>query len=433
MVTLKDVTASTWATLSNPPNGTAVPAEPSGYCLQDVTRCKKETADRVGATPHFARNRDWHPGPLPRIDKPIAWPFLKSPIFRRSAFAKWDVLNLAFVPQPVAGYTVKVYSVTYDAGRELPPQFVAVAYPMDLDISKPPPFLVHYKHIPGQGKKETRFVHFRPLGWDWLYYDIWNWWVYNAGQSPGTTQVLVDMPFLSDQQFSFGFPYQLRQANKQYVIVLPQVSRVFDETKQLRDYQLYSASVMRQILVAIQKDILSIKDDTLSHVAISANSSGCQVFAKFLTDNMAAMKRNPKIEAFMNDEFNEIFILDPGADFVDGMIAPIGRWMKLTGRRGNFKGKCVRFYTRTYPQSATLLTGEKGNPFKRGRNGLWESPAKTVSVVYLPFDSSGDDVWQQTYDEFLPSGRLRVSNFDFVHHAIPALFLTDAAARSLYV
>jgi hypothetical protein len=435
VVTLTDVTAATWTTLTNPPDGTAVPAEPSAHCLRGVDTCKKETADRANLRPHLARNSDWHPNPLPKIDKPIAWPFLKSPIFRRSAFAKWDVLNLAFVPQPVAGYTVKIYSVTYGTKADLPPRFVAVAYPMDLDISKPPPFLVHYKHIPGQDPvHETKFVHFRPLGWDWLYYDIWNWWVYNAAQPrPGTSQVLVDMPFLSPQQFSFGFPYQLRQANKQYVIVLPQISRVFGPDKQLLDYQLYSAPVLRQILVAIQKDILSIKDDTLSHVAISANSSGCQVLAKFLTDNLAAMKKDPNADAFMNDEFNEVFILDPGGDFVDGMIAPISGWTKLSGRRPDFKGKCVRFYTRTYPKTATSLTGGKDNPFTRGRNGFWESPDKKISLAYLPFDKTGDDVWQQTYDEFLPDGRLRVSNLGFVHHVIPALCLTDAAARSLYV
>lgn len=420
-------------TLSNPPNGSAVPLEPSTYCLGDAARCKKETADRANSRPYFARNRDWNPRPLPKITTPISWPFLKSPIFKKSAFAKWDILNLAFVDEPAAGYTVKVYSVTYD-GNERPPQFIAVAYPMDLDVSKPPPFLVHYKHIPGQSKNETRFVHFRPFGFDWLYFDIWNWWVYNAGRRADAGYD-VDMPFLSAQQVSFGFPYQLRQANKQYVIVLPQISRVFDPvTQQLRDYQLYSAAMLRKILLAIQGDILSVRDDTLSHVAISANSSGCNVFAKFLTDNVAAMKQDPKVEAFMNDELNEIFVFDPPEDFADAMIAAMGGWLKLSSRRSTFKGKSVRFYTHSFPQRATSLTGGKSSPFKRGTNGLWESPDKRISVAYLPFDQrNGDDVWQQTYDEIRPDGRLRVNNFDFVHHAIPALCLTDAAARSLYV
>ncbi|WP_370971989.1 hypothetical protein [Amycolatopsis sp. cg9] len=433
MLTLRDVTATTWTTLSNPPAGLAVPVEPSAYCLRDAAKCKKETADRVNARPFFARNRDWHPLPLPKIAKPIPWPFLKSPIFKRSAFAKWDVLNLDFVEEPPAGYTVKVYSVTYD-GDELPPQFVAVAYPMDLDVGKPPPFLVHYKHIPGQSRNETRFVHFRPFGFDWLYYDIWNWWVYNAGPRPGGG-FDVDMPFLSDQQVSFGFPYQLRHADKQYVLVLPQISRVFDQaTQQLRDYQLYSAATLRKILLAIQGDILPIHDDSLSHVAISANSSGCNVLAKFLTDNVTAMNRDPKVKTFMSDEFNELFVFDPPGGFADPMIAAMSGWLKLTSGRGTFKGKSVRFYTHSFPSAATSLTGGKANPFTRGKNGLAESPDKRVSVAYLPFDQrNGDDVWQQTYDEILPDGRLRVNNFDFVHHAIPALCLTDAAARSRYV
>jgi len=432
VLTLRDVTATTWTTLSNPPTGQAVPVEPSAECLRDVKTCKLQTANRKDLKPHFARNRDWDPRPLPDITRPISWPFLKPSLFKRSAIAKWDVLDLAFVRQPVAGYTVKVYSVTYD-GNERPPRFVAVAVPMDLDVSKPPPFLVHYKHIPGQDEREHLFTHFRPLGFDWLYFDIWNWLVYNAQLVSGDT-FAADMPFILKQQGSFGFPYQLRHANKPYVIVLPQISRVFDQaTKQLRDYQLYSAATLRQILLAIQGDILPIHGDTLSHVAISANSSGCNVLAKFLTGNVAAANRDPQAGTFMNDEFNELFVLDPPEGFADPMIAAMSGWLKLTSGRSTFKGKSVRFYTHSFPSTATSLAGGKANPFKRGKNGLAESPDKRVSVAYLPFDRDGDDVWQQTYDEILPDGRLRVNNFDFVHHAIPALCLTHAAARSLYV
>ncbi|WP_086858197.1 hypothetical protein [Amycolatopsis lexingtonensis] len=273
---------------------------------------------------------------------------------------------------------------------------------MDLDTSKPPPFLVHFEHIPGQLAEEHLFTHFRPLGFDWLYYDIWSWLVYHA-RLVSDDNFDADMPFFSKQQGSFGFSYQLRHANKPYVIVLPQISRVFDQaTKQLRDYQLYSAATLRKILLAIQGDILPIHDDTLSHVAISANSSGCNVLAKFLVDNVAAAKRDPKVGTFMNDEFNELFVLDPRGDFADPMIAAMG--------------------------------GAKANPLKRGKHGLAESPDKRVSVAYLPFDArDGNDVWQQTYDEHQPDGDLRVNNLEFVHHAIPALCLTDAAARSLYV
>ncbi|MEU7789875.1 hypothetical protein [Amycolatopsis sp. NPDC049159] len=433
MLTLRDVTATTWTTLSNPPTGQAVPVEPSAECLRDVKTCKLQTANRKDEKPFLARNRNWDPLPLPDVTKPISWPFLKPSLFKRSAFAKWDVLDLEFVRQPPAGYTVKVYSVTYD-GDERPPRFVAVAVPMDLDTSKPPPFLVHYKHIPGQDEKAHLFTHFRPLGFDWLYYDIWSWWVYNARPGAGGS-VKVDMPFLSPQQGSFGFPYQLRHANKPYVVVLPQISRVFDQaTRQLRDYQLYSAATLRTLLLAIQGDILPIHGDTLSHVAISANSSGCNVVAKFLTDNVAAAKRDPTAGTFMNDEFNEFFVFDPPDGFTDPMIAAAGGWSKLTSGRSTAKGKSVRFYTHSFPTATTALTGGKANPFTRGKNGLAESPDKRVSVAYLPFDArDGNDVWQQTYDENLPDGRLRVNNFDFVHHAIPALCLTDAAARSLYV
>jgi hypothetical protein len=429
--TLKDVTAATWKTLSNPPDGSATPPEPSALCLKDVATCRKETANRVKDKPFYARNTGWNPRPLPSITKPISWPFLKRPIFKKSSIAKWDILNLDFVAAPPAGYTVRIYSVTFTAGANVPPQFIGVAFPMDLDPSTPPPFLVHYKHIPGQGPGPL-FKYFDPLGYDWLRYEIWSWLVFNAGQLPGVG-MLVDMPFLSDQQFSFGFCYQLRQANKQYVVVLPQISRVFDPaTKKLRDYQLYSASMLRAILLEIQKDILGVEDEWLSHVAISTNSSGCNVMSTFLTENVAAAKADKAAAAFMKDELNELFVLDPPENFGDAMVSSLEPWRKLASTSGPSKGKCVRFYTHSFTKNFATLAGGT-NPFKSGVAGFWESAARTESLAYLPFSRDLDDVWQRTYDEIVPGGTMPVSNFAFVHHVIPALCLTDAAARSLYV
>ncbi|MFG1951976.1 hypothetical protein [Micromonospora sp. NPDC048830] len=428
--TLKDVTAETWRTLSNPPDGLITPPNASSVCLLDVATCRKETADRINDKPLYARNSDWNPRPLPRLVKPISWPFLQQPIFRTPPGSSSDILNLTFVPEPPAGFTVKIYSVTYRAGVNLPPQFIAVAYPMDLDISKPPPFLVHFKHQPGQGKRPL-FKHFDPLGYDWLAFEIWNWLVYNARRLPDASHV-ADMPFLAPQQFSFGLPYQLRQANKQWVLVLPHISRVFDmATGRLRDYQLYSSAMLRDILIEIQKDILPIKDDHLSHVAISVNSSGCQVVSQFLTSNVSAMKGDKAVAAFLNDELNELFVLDPPEAFNEAMIDSLRGWLKLPA--GGGRGKSVRFYTHSFARNMTTLTGTKANPFTSGKNGFWESATRNVSAAYLPFDRQGNDVWQRTYRDILPGGRLTVSNFDFVHHAIPALCLTDAAARSLYV
>ena len=176
-------------------------------------------------------------GPLPNITTPISWPFLQRPILKKAANATYDVLNLAFVAAPPAGYTVRIYNVTYTSAANAPPQVIGVAFPMDLDISKPPPFLVHFKHIPGQVAGTSLFKYFDPMGYDWLSFEIWGWLNFTAKALPnGST--FVNMPFLSPQQASFGFCYQLRQANKQYVIVLPQISRIFDPaTGRLRDYQ----------------------------------------------------------------------------------------------------------------------------------------------------------------------------------------------------
>ncbi len=446
--TLKDVTAATWMTLSNPPDGSAPPLAASAICLRDLTTCRKDIADRKNDKPQYARNKDWDPLQLPKVTLPISWPFLQQPILKKAKYATYDVLNLKFVAEPPASFIVKIYSVTFTWAAKAPPQFIGVAYPKDLKRDKPPPFLVHYKHVPGQAKPIpgqgkrippqlkhalTLFKYFDPLGYDWLSYEIWNWFVYNAWQEPGVG-LIPDMPFWSRQQFSFGFCYQLQQANKPYVIVLPQISRVSEpSTGKLRDYQLYSASMLREILLAIQKDILSIKDETLSHVAISANSSGCNVLSTFLTENIAAAKSDKTIATFMNEEFNELFVFDPAMKSDgDAMVTLIDGWRKLLSSRGPSRGKCVRFYTRSYTKNFATLAGGT-DPFKKNVADFWESSAKTTSLAYLPFLENADDIWARTYDEILPSRSMPVSNFDFVHHVIPALCLTDAASRSLYV
>lgn len=431
-LTLTDVTKSTWSTLADPPDGTAVPSKASALCLKDTKTCMVETKDRIGNKPLFARNQDWDPRPLPKILKPISWPFLQRPLFKKSTIFKGDIFNLTFVAEPPAGYSVKVYSIKFKAGANLPPQFVAVAVPMDLDISEPPAFLVHYKHVPGQGKGSTWFKHFDPLGWDWLFFEIWGYLNFNAQRNSDGSHT-VEMPFVSGQQFSFGFPYQLRQAKKPYVIVLPHISRVFDSNGKLQDYQLYSAETLRELLIEIQNDIMTDKKrEKLGHVAISSNSSGCNLLSQFLMDNVAAMKGNKAIAEFMNDEFNEIFVFDPPENFGDAMIVTMEGWRKLKSSRSGSKGKCVRFYTHSFTKNMTMLAGQKASPFKQGENGFWESAGKTVSLAYLPFVKNGDDVWQRTQDEFVKNS-MAVSNFAFVHHVIPALCLTDAASRSLYV
>lgn len=143
------------------------------------------------------------------------------------------------------------------------------------------------------------------------------------------------------------------------------------------------------------------------------------------------MKTDKAASTFMKDEFDELFVLDPSANFGDAMVRTIEPWRKLTSTLGPSQGKCVRFYTRGFTKEfAAWASGT--NPFKQGVAGFWESNQKTVSLAYLPF-SKLDDVWQRTYDEIIPNVPMSVSNYAFVHHAIPALCLTDAASRSLYV
>jgi hypothetical protein len=443
---LGDQTRRSWAVLSNPPDGSITPPEASKLCLQNTAVCRTKTADRIDLKPLLARNNSWDPLPLPNIVRPIAWPFPQPSLLTKDRSGS-DILALDFVPSPPAGYTVKIFAVTYAGGRQVPPHFVAVAYPQDLDISQPPPFLVHFKHVPGQarpprpGEPETRahtlFKYFDPFGFDWLFYEIWSWLNFDVKQT-GVDRYgplyLVDMPFIIAEQSSFGLCYQLRQAKKPYVIVLPQVSRIFYANK-LLDYQFYSAEVMRDVLLAIQNDILSLpadKQEALGPVAISANSSGCNVLAGFLAQNMAQIKANPVIGDFMRERLREIFILDPPENLADaeGTVQALAGWRGLAST-DPAKKKCVRFYSHTFLQGFAGLAGGK-QPFTKNVAGFWEDGGKTTSLAYFPFLPGGKDIWQRTHDHHIRNAD-KVSNFNFVHHVIPALFVTDAARRSLYV
>lgn len=428
---LADQTRRSWEVISNPPDGTITPLEASILCLQDTAMCRKETADRVNNKDFLARNSGWDPLPLPNIQTPIAWPFTQASLFAKDA-RNGDILGLDFVAAPPAGYSVKIFGVTYAGGRQAPPHYIVVAFPQDLDISEPPAFLVHFKHIPGQDPQSSLFKYFNPMGFDWLFWEMWSWLTYNARKT-ATNNYIVDMPFLSGVQSSFGLCYQLRQAKKPYVIVLPQVSRVFDGNK-LKDYQFYSAEVMRNVLLAVQNTILSLpaeKQETLGPVAVSANSSGCNVLSGFLEENLARMKSNPAVEDFLRERLREIFILDPPEDFGESTIKALSGWRGLVSTVDPSKRKCLRFYSHSFLQGFAGLAGGS-NPFKQNVSGFWEDGGKTTSLAYLPFLPHGSDIWQRTHDHYVHNGA-KVSNFNFVHHAIPALFFSDAARRSLYV
>ncbi|MFE3442666.1 hypothetical protein ACFXNW_06530 [Nocardia sp. NPDC059180] len=439
-VALTDITAAAFATLTNPPDGLVMPAHPSGLCLLDKPACLKGTAVpfRLDDLKHYERNKDWDPLPLPDIRRPISWPFLKPPTFRKSSKGQ-DILNLSFVNKPPAGYRVKIFRVRYGTGAILPPAVIAVAYPLDIDIGAPPKFLVHFKHIPGQAKQGEEgfnlFRFFDPEGYDWLSNEIWNWLVFNVfpdAVRPGDWK--VDMPFLAPQPRSFGFAYQLRQS-RQYVLVLPQIIREFDPaTKQLKKYQLHSAETLRSVLLAIQKElfkgVVSFDEGQLGHVAISTNSSGCGVVSHFLSSNLLRLD-NANIREFMVNELNELFVLDPPeAKAGSAIVAPAIRWRSLRSTRSSSKGKCLRFYSHSFLKEFAGLSGPSSS-FIEGTSANWESPDKRTSLTYLPIDKRGD-IWQRTLQEFIPGSRLAVSNFEFVHHVIFALCLTDAASKSLY-
>lgn len=51
--------------------------------------------------------------PLPNITQPISWPFIKSPIFKKSGIATFEILNLSFVAAP-SHYSIMEYILEPD-------------------------------------------------------------------------------------------------------------------------------------------------------------------------------------------------------------------------------------------------------------------------------------------------------------------------------
>ncbi len=152
------------------------------------------------------------------------------------------------------------------------------------------------------------------------------------------------------------------------------------------------------------------------------------MLSTFLTENVAAMKSHKAIETFMNDELNELFVLDPPENFGDGMVTSMDGWRKLTGSRSGSKGKCVRFYTHSYTKNfATLTAGPtRQEGHRRDLGGIDEDDIARLSA----FLKDADDIWciptTRSCRAVRSGEQLRICA-----PRIPALCLTDAAARSL--
>ena len=433
--TIVDSSSYTWNTIFKaPPNGLSVPLEPSRGCLLDQNTCKKETADRAtNFFPVLTARNSWDTIALPNFRSLPNWHFIQNDIIKKSNNKQEFDTNA--IANPNANFNVKVYSLSYQNGSKLPPEFNGVIIPKWLDKSKPISFLIYFEHQPGQSKNTPFYHHFNPLGYDWMFFQIYSYVNYVV-KNNGITSI-VDMPILSSAISSFGLAYQLEQAQKQYVIILPHINREFSSNGKLRDYQFYSAEKVRDFISFVKTEILGPDDTSPLIASMACFSSGCTLLTSFIMDNLKS--NNPIVQQFMKDELNEFLVFDPAQhknldiETVNALVA----WHTNPIIKSSSKNKCIRFYGQKYYNQFKAL-GYTNNEPKEAN--FFKSNDNKIAIAYLPFQgNNGSKIWQNTYDTTFPTQPNNMANWNpcekwyYVHHQIPALFLTDALRRSLIV
>lgn len=431
--TIVDSSSYTWNTIFKaPPNGLSVPIEPSRACLLDQNTCKKETTDRAtDFFPNLTARNSWDTIALPSFSNLPKWQFIQNDIIKK--VNNKQEFDISGVTNPNANINVKVYSLSYQNGSNLPPEFIGVLIPKWLDKTKPISFLVYFEHQPGQDPSTPFFKHFNPLGYDWMFFQIYSYVNYVIKKNVDKKIVgdfNVDMPILTSPMSSFGLAYQLEQAQKQYVIILPHINREFSGNK-LKDYQFYSAEKVRDVISFVKSEILGPNDTSPLIASMASFSSGCALLTSFVTDNLNS--NNPLVQQFMRDELNEFLVFEPTQinNLDIATVQALVAWNKNPLINNSSKNKCIRFYSQKYYKQFEALGYTNAKPKEAN---FFKSNDNKIAITYLPIrDDSGSSIWQNTFDTVLPNQSNSVTNWQYVHHEIPALFLTDALRRTIII
>ena len=434
-VVLNDVTASTWSNRLPVPDGRSVPRDPSALCLQNIDACRRGTKrDTPGIVlPHFLAATSWDPldfdGRSVNIGSgtsrlPPGWIFVQPGILGSAG----DRLAMAFTAPAPAGHTIRVFRTEIDHSVDVWPMSILVAVPAGFEPSRPFSMLVYLQNTPQQDPSDFYRYFKPPFGWDWMVLQHWRWLNYS------------NIPLVQNWN-AFGLAYQLAQARKDFILVIPQmpVASVADDP---RMHPLLAGSVMRELLIVLRDFLFpSAFEGRLDNVALAAFSDGNNVLTNFLTRNLGAAKSSADY-TFLADEVNEIYCFDPPQEnrFGSAVIEASLRW-KTTEKAG--RQKVIRVYSQNFydPVYHRLLPNARSAGLRAGAQFIGERSGRDVSLAYLPRRTDGRDVWVNSgieqYPRVLSTATTpynrSMASWENIHHWIPALFLVDAARRSPFV
>ncbi|RJL35948.1 hypothetical protein [Bailinhaonella thermotolerans] len=410
-VTLRDRTADAFTRLMTLPDGVAVPAEPSALCLKDTKACVKGAKRSVptDVPSYFPGLKSWDPPDF------ADWIFTAAPLLTGPAQAR--LLNVSVAKPAPAGYTVNVFASGFGS-PDLWPMAVAVATPKGLPDDKPSSFLVLFQNTPMQDPTSNAYRFFEPpWGWDWLFYQFWRWFG------------LINVPICANWA-AWGLPYQLTRAGKKFVLVIPQMP-IDTLARDPARYAPLSGERLARLLGAIQQIVApNAGGADPAHVALAGFSNGNLVLSSFLKNNLA--KHAAAADRAMLEKIREIYVFAPpeqqwaGAEIFDSCAA----W-KAAVPAGVLRAYTHAVYDLAYEKLLGRRAVNAGVPFDG------DNKAGDLSLSYLPY-TPADNVWtracQGTLKRTVPKCACAAKvGFDNVHHWIPGLALTHAAARSPFL
>ncbi|WP_336212257.1 hypothetical protein [Nonomuraea sp. LPB2021202275-12-8] len=404
-LTLIDRTDESWRRLKAVPDGSAVPPEPSALCLSDTKACMAGTRRTATVPSYFPRLTGWDP--IHFED----WIFAQSPLLIGAAGKR--ELNITIGKPAPSGYTVKIFST--DFGSDLWPMATAVAIPKDIPTDRPPSFLVLFQNTPMQNPTDSSYRHFRPpWGWDWLYLQFWRWFG------------LHTVPICTSWT-AWGLPYQLTRANKKFVLVIPQMP-VDTLARDPGRYALLSGEAMSRLLSSLQAAITPEAAGEPAHVALAGFSNGNLILADFFKHNLA--KGAAAADRAMAEKVKETYVLaPPEQEWAGTAILDQCRAWKAAVPAGVIRAYTHAVYGTAYERLLGRRVVTKDVPFDG------DNAAGDISLSYLPY-TPADNVWSRTCKTLgtkVPNCPCARVGFDNVHHWIPALCLTHAAARSPFL
>jgi hypothetical protein len=363
------------------------------------------------------------------------------------------------------------------------PKLIAVSWPKALNpkVTKKIPYLIYFRPKPNASSDRwgpsytgasnlvshvDNRVDFYPFGWDFLYYEFWNYLNYRC--DPLTyweERWRPSREFIRDagppglretnEKFSFGLPHQIAASGKPVVLVFP----LLDVTRTLG--QFFKASIVQETLEAIQAYVFQKAEiqapfPPLSNVALAGYSFSVDFVRQFLQKN----RNHPLVI----ESLKEVYLFDP-SKYQDAGDKAIKAALDWASAGTASESKAIRLYSQQkFDRFSDLLGGAvTDSPFYRESRGnnkrsaallpirVWQE-AQTAARRSFRVDSrrkirehlrsatSGEEASnafvenrkffnaeteQNEYDRFN-----EIKNFFDVHYMIPAIMLTDALRRS---